>query len=194
MKGKMARGATVLNAGAAACHPNPPVSCSPADSIRARLKEARQAADLTLKQVASSIGFAESTLSGVENGHDVPSQRLLESWIKELKVNREWVMSGTGEMDRRGGVFIVIPKVQIQKNKDQALRWRETAAWMIDQAKELEASVEFSEAYHAEAEAKEKPIQEKMAKGLTRQQAIEVIARQKEYDSSESGKNRKREK
>jgi len=138
------------------------------DSIRRRLKGAREAADLTLRELAASIGFAESTLSGVENGHDVPSQRLLDSWIKELRVNREWVMSGTGEMDLRGGVQWVIPREQIQRSKKQAERYRETAAWALDEAKELEASIFFSENYYAENDAKEKPIQEKMSKGLTR--------------------------
>jgi transcriptional regulator with XRE-family HTH domain len=164
------------------------------DSIRDRLKQARQAADLTLREVAASIGFAESTLSGVENGHDVPSDRLLESWIKELKINREWVMTGTGEMERRGPSFVVIPQAQIQRNKDQAARWRETAAWAIDQAKQLEAEIEFSEAYHAEREAEEKPIREKMSNGLTREQAINVIETQKAHDAAESAKRRKREK
>jgi hypothetical protein len=45
-------------------------------------------------------------------------------------------------------------------------------------------------AKRAQNEAEEKIIGEKMAKGLTRAQAISVIARQKAYDESELGQAR----
>jgi transcriptional regulator with XRE-family HTH domain len=72
------------------------------DSISLRLKQAREQSGLTLAQLAERTGYAVTTLSGVENGHDQPSKRLLPKWIQVLAINDSWLKTGDGEMFIKG--------------------------------------------------------------------------------------------
>lgn len=54
-------------------------------------------AGLTLADVASTTGYAQTTLSSVENRHDQPSKRLLAKWINALGINESWLNTGEGE-------------------------------------------------------------------------------------------------
>jgi transcriptional regulator with XRE-family HTH domain len=66
------------------------------DSKRARLKQARETAGMTLAELSLKSGYAVGTLSSIENGHDAPSNRLLEALINILRINRDWLDSGEG--------------------------------------------------------------------------------------------------
>ena len=68
------------------------------ENITSRLKRAREVAGVTLDELAKRTGYALTTLSGVENGHDRPSRRLVEKWIEALQLEKGWVESGTGEV------------------------------------------------------------------------------------------------
>ena len=68
------------------------------ESISERLKAAREQAGVTLTQLAERTGYAITTLSGVENGHDQPSKRLLSRWIEALAINESWLKTGQGEV------------------------------------------------------------------------------------------------
>ena len=68
------------------------------DSVSFRLKHAREQTGRTLAELAQKTGYAQTTLSSVENGHDQPSKRLLEKWLGALSLNRRWVETGQGEM------------------------------------------------------------------------------------------------
>jgi len=67
------------------------------ETVITRLKHAREEAGLTLAELASAIGYAQTTLSSVENGHDQPSRRLLTKWIEALQINEAWLKTGQGE-------------------------------------------------------------------------------------------------
>ena len=43
-------------------------------------------------------GYSPSAISGVENGHDSPSNRLRRLLIQRLDINEEWLRTGKGEM------------------------------------------------------------------------------------------------
>ena len=66
-------------------------------TIVARLKEIRKNAGLTLAQVANQAGYKPATLSGAENGHYLPSERLLGRWRDALRLNDRWLRTGQGE-------------------------------------------------------------------------------------------------
>jgi transcriptional regulator with XRE-family HTH domain len=68
------------------------------ESVIQRLRQAREQASLTLAQVAEITGYALTTLSSVENGHDQPSKRLLSRWIQALAINESWLKTGEGEL------------------------------------------------------------------------------------------------
>lgn len=84
-------------------------------SISRRLKQAREQAGLTLAQLAERTGYAITTLSGVENGHDQPSKRLLPKWIQALAINESWLKTGDGEMFVKAD-----PKPVLSQPKDLA--------------------------------------------------------------------------
>jgi transcriptional regulator with XRE-family HTH domain len=67
-------------------------------SISLRLKRAREQAGVTLAELAGRMGYAITTLSGVENGHDQPSKRLLSRWVQALAINESWLKTGEGEI------------------------------------------------------------------------------------------------
>jgi transcriptional regulator with XRE-family HTH domain len=61
-------------------------------------------AGLTLADVASSTGYAQTTLSSVENHHDQPSKRLFAKWIHALGINESWLNTGQGEPFTKAGI------------------------------------------------------------------------------------------
>ena len=67
-------------------------------SISSRLRQAREQAGVTLAQLAERMGYAVTTLSGVENGHDHASKRLLSRWIQALAINESWLTTGKGDI------------------------------------------------------------------------------------------------
>jgi transcriptional regulator with XRE-family HTH domain len=90
-------------------------------SIAERLKEARERAGVTLIRLAERTGYAITTLSGVENGHDRPSKRLLGKWIEALQLKAAWVETGEGEVFRSSNVQ---PLPNSARNLDAPLRSR----------------------------------------------------------------------
>jgi transcriptional regulator with XRE-family HTH domain len=84
-------------------------------SISRRLRGARDQAGVTLAQLAERTGYAVTTLSGVENGHDQPSKRLLSRWIQALAINEAWLKTGEGE------IFVnAVPKQGREQRNDLA--------------------------------------------------------------------------
>ena len=74
------------------------------EAVITRLRQAREMAGLTLAEVASSTGYAQTTLSSVENHHDQPSKRLLTKWIDALGINASWLNTGQGEPFAKAGL------------------------------------------------------------------------------------------
>lgn len=85
------------------------------DTISSRLRQAREQAGVTLAELAERTGYAVTTLSGVENGHDQPSKRLLPKWIQALAINESWLKTGEGEMFAKAD-----PKPVLGQRKDLA--------------------------------------------------------------------------
>lgn len=84
-------------------------------SISLQLKQAREQAGVTLAQLAERTGYAVTTLSGVENGHDQPSKRLLSRWIQALAINESWLRTGEGEIFAKA-----VPKQDRERQGDLA--------------------------------------------------------------------------
>ncbi len=63
-----------------------------------RLRQAREAAGLTLAELAVRVRAAESTLSRIETGSSRPGRRLLAAIIRVLRINEEWLETGDGDM------------------------------------------------------------------------------------------------
>jgi transcriptional regulator with XRE-family HTH domain len=118
------------------------------EKTRRRLRSARQEAGMTLEELADGTGFALTTFSSVENGHDTPSPRLLEAWIRRLRLNEEWLAEGTGRKFQPARALFIIPPNELKSSRARARSLRDQAAFLIEQAEQLEFEVRESEAYH----------------------------------------------
>jgi len=66
--------------------------------LEKRIKEARKAKGLTLKQLGTLLGISESAVSNIERGRNKPSGSTLVLLCDNLGVNREWLETGKGDM------------------------------------------------------------------------------------------------
>lgn len=66
--------------------------------MKDRLKKLRKALDLTQTEFAERIGTVQNTITGYESGRRNPSGPVISAICKEFNVNREWLVSGVGEM------------------------------------------------------------------------------------------------
>lgn len=67
-------------------------------SIGLRIKELRQAKDMTQKEFADSLGIVQGFLSGIERCKKSPSDTLLIALCHLYKINKEWLYTGKGDM------------------------------------------------------------------------------------------------
>lgn len=66
-------------------------------ALKDRLRSAREAANISQKQLAERVGVAQQTISGLELGLAEDSTKLPEI-AKVLRVRLEWLKSGAGPM------------------------------------------------------------------------------------------------
>ncbi len=74
------------------------------ETVINRLRKAREMAGLTLADLASTTGYAQTTLSSIENHHDQPSKRLLAKWIDALGLSETWLNTGEGDPFAKPGL------------------------------------------------------------------------------------------
>ena len=120
------------------------------EKMRARLRKARNQEGMTLEELADGTGFAMTTFSSVENGHDAPSPRLLEAWIRRLRLNPQWLAEGKGRIFERSRMLVMIPPSHLMSAKARARSLRDQASSLIQEAEQLEYEIRESEDYHRE--------------------------------------------
>lgn len=69
--------------------------------MRERIKEARIYRKYSQKALAEKIGISDAALSKIESGVNNPAKSTLIAIANVLKVNLDWLISGTGEMESR---------------------------------------------------------------------------------------------
>ena len=70
----------------------------PASDVGKRLREARKAAGLTLRELANEAGFANyQTIDNIERGKQRASVDQIESLARALGVSASWMAFGTRE-------------------------------------------------------------------------------------------------
>lgn len=67
------------------------------DSIGARIKQIRLAANMTQAQFAEAIGLSRNYIAMIEIGQRAPSNRTLNDICREFGASTEWLRLGTGE-------------------------------------------------------------------------------------------------
>ncbi|MHC1762796.1 MAG: helix-turn-helix domain-containing protein [Verrucomicrobiia bacterium] len=112
-----------------------------------RLRAARERRRVTLQELAEMTGYAVSTISSVENGHDQPSAQFLEQITDALGVNHGWLFGGKGSVftGRKAADFdVVLSPGWIRKASRQVAEFRDRAAELTRKAKALEFQVNES--------------------------------------------------
>lgn len=66
--------------------------------MKDRIKELRRALDLTQEEFARRIGVKRNTVGQYEIGRNAPTNTVISLICQEYGVNREWLVSGVGEM------------------------------------------------------------------------------------------------
>jgi transcriptional regulator with XRE-family HTH domain len=69
-----------------------------AGTVHSRLKEALKKLGITQQELAEKIGFAQSHISRIMNGVNIPNSRFYDILSHELYLNPVWLQKGTGEM------------------------------------------------------------------------------------------------
>lgn len=67
-------------------------------NIGSRIRELRKSEHLTQKDFSSRLLVSQSYLSGVENGNEIPTSKLIKLICHEFGVNEEWLTTDQGEM------------------------------------------------------------------------------------------------
>ncbi len=66
--------------------------------VGSRVRELRKSERLTQKDFSARLLVSQSYLSGVENGNEIPTSKLIKLICHEFGVNEEWLTAGLGEM------------------------------------------------------------------------------------------------
>ena len=66
--------------------------------MKERIKEIRKKSGLSQTEFAERIGLTKNYISLLETGVRVPSERTIGDVCREFNVNREWLVSGIGDM------------------------------------------------------------------------------------------------
>ena len=63
-----------------------------------RLKELRKALNMTMEAFGQRLGVTKATISMIEHGQNMLTDRNINIICKEFHVNEEWLRSGEGDM------------------------------------------------------------------------------------------------
>ena len=66
--------------------------------MNSRIKEARKARNYTQDQLAQKLGLTRTYINLIESGKKDPADRTIRDICRELRINEEWMMTGSGDM------------------------------------------------------------------------------------------------
>lgn len=69
-----------------------------ASSIRERIKAVRTALNLSQMEFCRGIFISQSLYAKIETGERKPTQRIFELISNKYKVNKDWIITGQGDM------------------------------------------------------------------------------------------------
>ena len=68
------------------------------NNISDRIRVLRKSEHLTQKEFAKRLLISQSYLSGLENGNEIPTNKLLKLICLEFGVSESWLLNDNGEM------------------------------------------------------------------------------------------------
>lgn len=89
--------------------------------MKDRIKQLRQALDLTQDEFGGRIGVTKSSISTMESGRSNPSEQTLRSMHREFGVSYVWLTTGVGAMFENGGddaaLHVMVDRVMASENE-----------------------------------------------------------------------------
>jgi len=75
-------------------------------SIGERLKAARKKRGISQDELAKSIGVSRGVITNIEYDKvNTPQLIILEAMVQKLKIRKEWLIEGQGDMDNNSDVL-----------------------------------------------------------------------------------------
>ena len=75
-------------------------------SIGERLKAARKKRGISQDELAKSIGVSRGVITNIEYDKvNTPQPIILEAMVQKLKIRKEWLIEGQGDMDNNSDVL-----------------------------------------------------------------------------------------
>ena len=72
--------------------------------MKDRIREIRKIHGLSMEKFGEKIGITKSSVSLLESGKNSPSERTILLICNEFKINKEWLVTGEGEMEKNADI------------------------------------------------------------------------------------------
>jgi len=104
-----------------------------ADEVRERIKQVRQALNVSQRDFAKRIYISQTLLGDIELGNRNINERTIQLISTEFNVSKDWILTGNGDMFSAPPVDIQLENlVEIFNQLDKGLR-----DFLLDQSKGL---------------------------------------------------------
>jgi len=100
--------------------------------MKERIAEARKHLGLSQTKLAEKLGVTRSTVCAWESGRNKPTDALVKFFCEQFGINKEWLMTGNGEMlDNIDEDFIAM-SAKIEKDGDEFIKELTKTLWALD--------------------------------------------------------------
>jgi transcriptional regulator with XRE-family HTH domain len=101
--------------------------------IKERIKEIREKLNISQRDFAQKIFISQTLLGDIELGNRTATERTIQLISTEFNVNKEWILTGQGDMFMAPPPDIQLEKlIEIYKQLDKPLR-----NYLLEQSKSL---------------------------------------------------------
>ena len=87
-------------------------------NINERIKQIRKDVKLSQEEFATKINLAGNSISRIENGSRNPSERTLSDICQRFNVNKDWLLTGNGEMYDENNTLGILALLQTEFDLD----------------------------------------------------------------------------
>jgi len=103
------------------------------DTVRKRIKQVRQKLNVSQRDFAKRVYISQTLLGDIELGNRNVNDRTIQLISTEFNVNKDWLLTGNGEMFSAPPVDLQLEKlIEIFNQLDKGLK-----EYLLDQSKGL---------------------------------------------------------
>lgn len=89
--------------------------------IGERIKQIREAFDLTQEELGARLGYGRAHISMLEGGERIPTERAIVDICRIFGISREWLLEGKGDMrgDEQNFIAAVVDSMGIMDPEER---------------------------------------------------------------------------